>query len=333
MYNRRELIINKQYQRNPGVWPESAKTFFIDTILEGFPFPKIYLYQNYDKATRRPFKEIVDGQQRFTTIYEFHNNKFKLTNLSKNYSCMTFLDLDDDAKEKFVMYSVQVDIISAADKSYILELFRRMNSYTAPLNDSEKRHAQYQGEFKWFVSSLSEKYNRLFAEWGIFSPREIVRMKDIEFIADISTIIENKSLINKSHAALKNIYTKFDLFFPDRDYYSDVISSTLDAIFDFCELKDTFMIKDYALFSLFAAFAHLKYGILNDVDGFPKSIGKFYENREKTRDLLIKIAAAHENKEENGPFGNYVVASLNTTTKKTQRIARTLSIVNNILAL
>ena len=333
MYNRKELIINRQYQRNPGVWPDSAKTFFIDTILEGFPFPKIYLYQNYDKATRRPFKEIVDGQQRFTTIYEFFNNKFRLTSLSKNYAGMSFNELDEDSRERFIMYSVQVDIISAADKSYILELFRRMNSYTAPLNDSEKRNAQYQGEFKWFVSGLSEGYSRVFEDWKIFTPREIVRMKDIEFFADISTIIESKSLISKSHSNLKNIYLKFDNAFPDRDMYHEIITSTLNVIFSFDELKDTFMTKEYALFSLFAALAHLKYGILDGVDGFPRGIGKFYDDRQKTVELLVKIAAAHENKEEGGPFGDYVAASASTTTKRNQRTARTLTIVNNILAL
>ena len=179
MYERKELIINKRYQRNPGVWPDSAKTFFIDTILEGFPFPKMYFYQNYDKSEYRPFKEIVDGQQRFTTITEFYKNKFKLSNISKKYAGLYFSDLDDDFKEKFLMYNVQADIIQSADKSYILELFRRMNSYTAPLNDVEKRNAEFQGAFKWFLNDLSEKYSRQLESWGVFSAREIVRMKDI----------------------------------------------------------------------------------------------------------------------------------------------------------
>src|SRR5690554_5171806 len=61
---RKEMIVNKDYQRSDKVWPIQAKTYFIDTILEGYPFPKIYLYQSFNEKVNRPIKEIIDGQQR-----------------------------------------------------------------------------------------------------------------------------------------------------------------------------------------------------------------------------------------------------------------------------
>jgi hypothetical protein len=51
---RRELIVNTEYQRACGLWPTSAKSYFIDTILKEFPFPKAYFHERVDKDTKRP---------------------------------------------------------------------------------------------------------------------------------------------------------------------------------------------------------------------------------------------------------------------------------------
>ena len=70
-YRRRELVVNKEYQRGVGLWPTSAKSYFIDTILKDFPFPKVYFHELIDKETKRPRRQIVDGQQRISTLVEF----------------------------------------------------------------------------------------------------------------------------------------------------------------------------------------------------------------------------------------------------------------------
>ena len=70
-FRRKELVVNSEYQRGAGLWPTAAKSYFIDTVLKGFPFPKVYFYERMDKETRRPRREIVDGQQRITTLVEF----------------------------------------------------------------------------------------------------------------------------------------------------------------------------------------------------------------------------------------------------------------------
>jgi len=68
MLERRELLVNSEYQRGSGLWPNGPSSYFIDTILEGFPFPKIYLYEYLTRPDRRLRKEIVDGQQRVNAI-------------------------------------------------------------------------------------------------------------------------------------------------------------------------------------------------------------------------------------------------------------------------
>ncbi|WP_348550088.1 DUF262 domain-containing protein, partial [Acidithiobacillus sp.] len=73
-FSRKSIRINREYQRGEGLWPPSAKTYFIDTILEDYPFPKLYFHQIFDRAAKKPIMEVVDGQQRLLTIFEFYND-------------------------------------------------------------------------------------------------------------------------------------------------------------------------------------------------------------------------------------------------------------------
>ena len=153
----KDITINRNYQRGGGIWPESAKVYFIDTILEGYPFPKLYFHQIYDRIKKKPIMEVVDGQQRILTIIEFLNDNLRLSVCSQNYRGLTFSALPDEIQEKFRMSRIQADVILSADKTKVLEMFRRMNAYTAPLNSAEQRHAKFQGKFKWFVVELSRQ--------------------------------------------------------------------------------------------------------------------------------------------------------------------------------
>ena len=63
---------NPDYQR-PLVWKNSNKQLLIDTILRGLDIPKFYWKQIDEEHF-----EVIDGQQRIRTIWEFYDNKFKL---------------------------------------------------------------------------------------------------------------------------------------------------------------------------------------------------------------------------------------------------------------
>jgi hypothetical protein len=58
---RNEIRVNREYQRSDRVWPNAARSFLIETILLGFPMPKLAHYQVTDLRTRKVTKEIVDG--------------------------------------------------------------------------------------------------------------------------------------------------------------------------------------------------------------------------------------------------------------------------------
>lgn len=65
------LILQPDFQRK-FVWNTSHKEDFIETILNGLPFPEIYTAQTgVDIAKIETQEVVVDGQQRLSTIVQY----------------------------------------------------------------------------------------------------------------------------------------------------------------------------------------------------------------------------------------------------------------------
>ena len=329
--DRKEVKINRDYQRGEGVWPVSAKSYFIDTILEEYPFPKLYFYQIYDSARKKPIMEVIDGQQRLFTINEFLKGELKLTSSSGSFSGKYFDDLSEEDQQKFRMTRVPVDVVLAAERPKLLELFRRMNAYTAPLNASEKRHSKFQGKFKWFAVELADEISPILSEFNILTSKQMIRMADSEMIADLCIVLRS-GIISKSESGLNKIYKELDDDFPDSEKYRDLIVSFFAYVRDnLSEIRTPYLMKPYAIHSLFCAFSHIKSGIPNGaVDlGVPCRKKPPLADARVIADLQ-EISDAHETKNLSGRFGEYVSASLSTTTKRAQRIARTKTFIDII---
>lgn len=322
-FSRKSIRINREYQRGEGLWPPSAKTYFIDTILEDYPFPKLYFHQIFDRAAKKPIMEVVDGQQRLLTIFEFYNDNFALNKGSQRFSGRRYSDLGDKQQELFSMYSVSVDVILAAEKPELLEMFRRMNAYTAPLNPAEKRHAKYQGLYKWFVVELTDNIGITIEEFGILTPKQVIRMYDAELVSELVLVLE-KGLISRSEAEINKLYDKYDKSFPDEPFYFSFISGFFDMMSNkFSDLRGSMLMKPYAIHSFFAAYAQILHGIPNG----ERDLGISCRNKEiktdnETIKRLLALSDAHELKDVSGEYKEYVIAALGSTTKAAQRKSR-----------
>lgn len=327
MLERRELVVNNEYQRGSGLWPDGPASYFIETILEGFPFPKIYLFEYLTRPDRNIKKEIVDGQQRIGSVKRFFDNQLRLTTDSK-FSGQTFDDLDDEYKDAFLTYAVSVDVIRNARESEILQMFRRMNAYTLPLNEAEKRHSSFQGRFKWFVNSTADDTESFFLEYGVFKPREIVRMADAEFISECILALE-RGIVSTSAKDLSRLYSKYDETFEEAQRYNRMITSAVQYIYEHFEvLRKTKMMKNYAVQTLIIALMHCRYGIeavRNEWNVQP--IDTFCTNPERAANELLGLAQAHEAKELEGPHGTYVWGALGGTNREPRRRARMAAVL------
>lgn len=326
MLDRKELTVNRKYQRGSGIWPKGPSSYFIDTILEDYPFPKIYMFEYLDRINQQMKKEIVDGQQRIGTIQRFFRNDLRLIGDTR-FAGRIFEELEQADQDNFLSYTISVDVIRGARESEILQMFRRMNAFTLPLNESEKRHSSFQGEFKWFINSLADDFNEFFLEFGVFNNRQIVRMSDSALLADIILALE-QGVISSSPKALRALYGENDEVFHGKEEYLEKLSDAIRFISTELEnLRGSHMMKPYALHSLIVALIFNKYGANRVRDDLQcTSMGQFSNNPDVSAQLL-ELAQAHEAKELEGPHRNYVWGSISTTDRKVRRTARMCSIL------
>lgn len=228
-YNRKELDIKPYFQRRE-VWPDKAKSYLIDTILRGLPIPTIYIRQILDIQTDKSTRQIVDGQQRLTTILSYINNGFKVLKLhNETYGNIYFSDLPGEVKEKFLKYKISVSQVITKDDKIILDMFARINSYSITLNNQEKLNAKYFGEFKQTMYNISREFYSFWKYNNILTENQIARMNDIELVSDlVITMMEGISARN--NAIITTHYKDYDNKFEHRDKIINQFKSVIETI-------------------------------------------------------------------------------------------------------
>jgi len=325
-----DLVINRSYQRSKGLWPNNARTYFIDTILNDFPFPKVVLRDIMDLKTKKTKREIIDGQQRLTTIRDFIDNKYKLSRVSKRFNGMYFDDLDEIYQSSFLSYEVSVDLVISASEEEILEIFRRINSYTLPLNTAEKRHATYQGEFKWFINDLTDLITPFFEKFKVLSLREIARMMDADLITECSQIIL-EGIHSRSSSKLETIYKNHDESFDRKEEVKEKLVESFNFIKNnFSELFETFSIPSYQFYSFMGALFFNKYGIPDEKQDLTDylTINTFSNFNENVLQELNILFNEVDEKNENGKYNSFVKASSSTTQSYKNRLIRIRTLIS-----
>ena len=259
MVERKEIVVNRHYQRSDKVWPHAAKSFLIETILLGYPVPKLSLYQVTDVKTRRTLKEIVDGQQRTLTIKEFFDNRLRLSRTLElqDAAACNYKELPEQIQHNFLNYGVSVDIFTGAKPDQIREVFRRINSYTVPLNPEEQRHATYQGDMKWFIYELSRHYDAAMLTLGTFTQGRLVRMQDAKLYAEIVHALLN-GLQTTKRQHLNSLYKTHDEQFAHAGRINTRIQRAMDMVLSMEDLHEGPLMRAHMLYSLLLAVTHVQ---------------------------------------------------------------------------
>lgn len=177
------IVMKPPFQRNL-VWTHSQKSYLIDSVLEGYPIPELYMQEivNEKGATTNT---IVDGQQRISAIFEFIEGSFTISDKdSERWANYSFDDLNHDQKKKFFSYTFLVRILPDDDDEIIRSIFKRINKNNMKLNAQELRQATYWGNFIETMNKISD-----YDEWsnlGLFSANKVRRMEDVEFISELT---------------------------------------------------------------------------------------------------------------------------------------------------
>lgn len=258
-YKSGELTINEDFQRR-SVWSPQAKTFFIDSILNELPLPKVFIRTKIDGKLQKTVKEVVDGQQRVRSIVEFASNKFALSSKSEKFYGKRYDDLSDDLQQTFLGCTIAVEQLLNASVDDVIDIFARLNSYTVSLNATEKRHAHYQTNLKFFVRRMSTKYRWFIEKYGVFTARQRFRMDDDEFFAELTRLIVEG--VGDGGAEKMNGFYKDmtdDKFDEGRQQSVDAI---LDEVINFLDSDLGLFLKGplgkhYQLYGLCAAYLHI----------------------------------------------------------------------------
>jgi hypothetical protein len=319
---RKEIGVNHNYQRSDKVWPPAARSFLIETILLGYPIPKMSLHQVTDVRTRQTRQEIVDGQQRSKAILDFFNNDYRLSRTleleeaaGKNYE-----ELPEGLQGKFLDYGLSQDLFVAATPAEVREVFRRINSYTVPLNAEEQRHATYQGPFKWFIAQLSKDLGDGLIEIGAFNQKQLVRMLDSKLFTEICHAALN-GITTTNKTSLDALYRSRDVTFDEEEEFDERVRSAVDVVISFEELHKTELVKMFQLYSLLLAITHFQSPVAALEELVPPH-GRADLDREAAVTNLTALAAAVDADDDEGPFGDFVKASVKATNSRAQRETR-----------
>lgn len=227
-----DIKVDPNYQRTDRVWPEQAQQYLIETMILGYPIPKFFLHQKIDLKSKKSTKDVVDGQQRSRAIVNFFAGKFSISKKSiiPHLAGKSFEMLEEGDQNSFLSYSLPIDLFVTASREEIIETFRRINSYTVPLNAEEKRHANHQGEMKWFVSHLVTEYSESLALLGTVTEKNLARMVDFKFFSEIVCFIDRGEIVTTSAKLLDDLYKKYDKEFPNSVTYKEKIDFGLNVI-------------------------------------------------------------------------------------------------------
>ncbi len=118
-----KLILRPDFQRK-FVWTHEHQEAFIDTILNGLPFPEIYVCEgDIDVQKLRTTRLVIDGQQRLTTIRNFIEGKQS----QQSTRIPTYQSLSKESKQEFLSYQIVMRDLGKVDEETTREIFRRIN--------------------------------------------------------------------------------------------------------------------------------------------------------------------------------------------------------------
>jgi hypothetical protein len=322
MLDRKEVIVNRDYQRSAGVWPSAARSFLVETVLLGYPVPKLYLHQVTDPSTLRAVKQVVDGQQRTYTLRAFLNNEFRLSGRleTEELRGKRFDHLSDDYKMRFLTFGLAFDLFVGASDDEVREIFRRMNSFTSPLNPEEQRHAQFQGAFKWFIRNLTTEYDRALKGAGVFGPRALIRMADAKLFTEMAHAYYYGPTTTDKRS-LQRLYHDKDRDFPEEGDLGARLRAGLNEVLGRPALYGgPLFAKVHVFYSFVLATMHIQAPLETFEETYP-SVGERRDPDMVDRNLAL-LSEALDLDDQEGSFADFVLASSEKTNVGSQRAER-----------
>lgn len=236
-----KLTIQPEYQRNYIYASEGGKreVAVIESILKGYPIGLIY----FNKVNDNNF-EVLDGQQRITSIGRFVTNKFAIKDENGNEQLFGGFALDKKNKilnTKLLIYECE------GTESEIKEWFRTINIAGVPLNSQELLNAVYSGPFVTLgKEEFSNSKNSNIQKWSAYvsgsANRQDFLERALEWVSK-----DNVSEYMSRHRFDNNITELKDYFNSVIDWVSTVFTDVESEMkgLEWGRLYETYRKKPY----------------------------------------------------------------------------------------
>lgn len=172
-----KLTIQPEYQRNYIYAKSKMDVAVIESILKGYPLGLIYFNRISDNKL-----EVLDGQQRITSIGRFVTNKFAIKDEHGMEQYFSGIAADKQAKivqTKLLIYECE------GTESEIKEWFRTINIVGLPLNNQEIFNAVYSGPFVTLgKEEFSNSRNSNIQKWSAYIAGSAERQAFLERALD-----------------------------------------------------------------------------------------------------------------------------------------------------
>jgi hypothetical protein len=224
IYKRRDRYEIPDWQRQE-VWPKAKKQQLIDSILRGWKLPKFYFFRT---STDPEEFEVVDGQQRLMTIFEFFDNE--LTTIGRmGKKSLNYGELPSEASDAFDDFEIEYDEISDASETELKLYFERLQQ-GLPLTSSERLNAVHSSLRNYcrelarhnFFASKVNFANKRYAHFDVAAKVATIEVEGFETglrFDDIKEVFSSQSTFSPKSAVgqrLRRTFAYLDTAFPNK---------------------------------------------------------------------------------------------------------------------
>ena len=131
------LIVRPIWQRN-FVWNRKQSSLLIESFLIDMPVPVIYLARTTDNKF-----EVVDGQQRLSSVFNFIDGKLELTGLEvkNDLNGLRYGELPEELQDKLTDSTISsIELSADTPRVAMRSMFNRLNTKGTRLNAMEVRN-------------------------------------------------------------------------------------------------------------------------------------------------------------------------------------------------
>jgi hypothetical protein len=190
--NKKQLVI-PGFQRKY-VWSQRQASRLVESFLLGLPVPALFLYADTETGEL----QVIDGQQRLTSIKQFFDGAFQNANMAKAkiftltglaedsiYAGKTAKQLREESPATFeklndsVMRAFMIKQLDPHDATSVYHIFERLNTGGTVLQGQEIRNCVYHGRLNDLINELNQ-----IQDWRkiLGKERGDPRMRDVEMI-------------------------------------------------------------------------------------------------------------------------------------------------------